>query len=75
MSQLNVQSNQNSNSGSNTVMSNAHFEMFVKGDLLNYMQKNNLSGIVINDGAGKKGVIRLNSKGEYKVSITSNETL
>ena len=56
-------------------MSNAHFEMFVKGDLLNYMQKNNLSGIVINDGAGKKGVIRLNAKGEYKVSITSNETL
>ena len=75
MTQTNLNQINSTNQGSNTVMSNAHFEMFVKGDLLNYMQKNNLSGIVINDGAGKKGVIRLNAKGEYKVSITSNETL
>ena len=52
-----------------------NWEGFVKGDLLNFLAQHNLQAISVDDGAGKKGIIKRSSAGEYKVQITSNETL
>jgi hypothetical protein len=59
----------------NSIMTKESWEGFVKGDLLNYLVKNNCQKITIEDGAGKKGVIKVNSKGDYQVQITSKETM
>lgn len=56
-------------------MNNNQWDFFIKGDVLNFMQKHNVQKISLDDGAGKKGVIKLNAHGEYKVSVTSNDTL
>lgn len=54
---------------------NNEWEGFVKGDVLNFMIANDIQSININDGSGKKGVIRRNAQGEYKVQTTSSETM
>lgn len=51
------------------------WEAFIKQDVLNFMMQHNLQAITVDDGAGKKGVIKRNTKGEYSVQITSNEIL
>jgi hypothetical protein len=51
------------------------WEAFIKQDILNFMVAHNLQAITVDDGAGKKGVIKRTSKGEYSVQITSNEIL
>nr|WP_092073489.1 hypothetical protein [Dendrosporobacter quercicolus]NSL48041.1 hypothetical protein [Dendrosporobacter quercicolus DSM 1736]SDM62947.1 hypothetical protein SAMN04488502_10650 [Dendrosporobacter quercicolus] len=51
------------------------WEGFVKGDVLNFLIGHNLQAITVDDGAGKKGIIKKAASGEYKVQITSNETL
>lgn len=56
-------------------MSKEQFDNFIKSDLVNFMAKYDLQNISINDGCGKKGVIRRGSQGEYKIQVTSNETL
>lgn len=51
------------------------WEAFVKQDVLNFMMNHNLQAITVDDGAGKKGVIKRTSKGDFSVQITSNEIL
>lgn len=51
------------------------WEGFIKGDVLNFLINHNLQAITVDDGAGKKGIIKVTSTGDYKVQITSNETL
>lgn len=58
-----------------TIKNKASWEGFIKGDVLNFLINYNLQAITVDDGAGKKGVIKVTSTGDYKVQITSNETL
>jgi hypothetical protein len=58
-----------------TLKSKENWEGFVKGDVLNFLIEHNLQAITVDDGAGKKGVIKRTASGDYKVQITSNETL
>ncbi|GBG58568.1 hypothetical protein HA075_09950 [bacterium BFN5] len=51
------------------------WEGFIKGDVLNFLIGHNLQAITVDDGAGKKGIIKRTASGDYKVQITSNETL
>ncbi|MBP2627289.1 MAG: hypothetical protein H6Q68_2000 [Firmicutes bacterium] len=51
------------------------WEGFIKQDVLNFMMEHNLQAITVDDGAGKKGVIKRTSKGDFSVQITSNEIL
>jgi hypothetical protein len=51
------------------------WEAFIKQDVLNFMMQHNLQAITVDDGAGKKGVVKRTSKGDYAVQITSNEIL
>lgn len=51
------------------------WEGFVKGEVLNFLIANNLQSITVDDGAGKKGVIKRTANGDYKVQITSNEMM
>lgn len=51
------------------------WEAFVKQDVLNFLMQHNLQSITVDDGAGKKGVIKHTSKGDFSVQITSNEIL
>lgn len=51
------------------------WEGFIKGDVLNFLIQHNLQAITVDDGAGKKASIKITSSGDYKVQITSNETL
>lgn len=51
------------------------WEAFVKQDVLNFLLGHNLQAITVDDGAGRKAVIKRNTKGEYSVQITSNEIL
>ena len=53
---------------------NSEWENFVKGELLLFMEKNGLEKIVVDDGCGRKGTLKRDSKGQYKSSITSSET-
>ncbi|HWR45648.1 hypothetical protein [Sporomusa sp.] len=52
-----------------------NWEAFIKQDALNFLMAHNLQSITVDDGAGKKGVIKRTSKGELSVQITSNEKL
>ncbi len=52
-----------------------NWEGFVKGDVLNFLIGHNLQSITIDDGSGKKAVIKKTAHGDYKVQITSNETM
>ena len=52
-----------------------NWEGFIKGDVLNFLINNNLQSITVDDGAGKKGVIKRTANGDYKVQITSNEMM
>lgn len=52
-----------------------NWEAFIKQDVLNFLMAHNLQAITVDDGAGKKGVIKRTSKGELAVQITSNEKL
>ena len=51
------------------------WEGFIKQDVLNFMMQYNLQAITVDDGAGKKGVIKRTAKGDFSVQITSNEIL
>ena len=52
-----------------------NWEAFVKQDVLNFMLTYELQAITVDDGAGKKAVIKRTSKGDFSVQITSNEIL
>jgi len=51
------------------------WEAFIKQDVLNFMIEHNLQAITVDDGAGKKSVVKRTAKGDYSVQITSNEIL
>jgi hypothetical protein len=51
------------------------WEAFIKQDVLNFLMTHNLQAITVDDGAGKKGVIKRTAKGDFSVQITSNEIL
>ncbi|WP_425058809.1 hypothetical protein SCACP_34650 [Sporomusa carbonis] len=51
------------------------WEAFIKQNVLDFMMQHNLQAITVDDGAGKKGVIKRTAKGDYSVQITSNEIL
>lgn len=51
------------------------WEAFVKQDVLNFLIGHNLQAVTVDDGAGRKGVVKRTSKGDYSVQITSNEIL
>jgi hypothetical protein len=51
------------------------WEAFIKQDVLNFMMQHSLQAITVDDGAGKKGVIKRTAKGDFSVQITSNEIL
>ena len=57
------------------VKSKEEWDSFVKSELVNFLVEHHIEKIIVDDGAGKKGVVKINSNGEYKVQITSNETL
>jgi hypothetical protein len=58
-----------------TILNKENWEGFVKGAVLSFLIEHNLQSITVDDGAGKKGIIKRNSSGDFKVQITSNETL
>lgn len=58
-----------------SLKSKENWEGFVKAQVLDFLIGHNLQAITVDDGAGKKGVIKRTSGGDYKVQITSNETL
>ena len=58
-----------------TIMTKEQWDAFVKGELMNFLVANHIEKITVDDGAGKKAVVKINRNGEYKVQITSNETL
>lgn len=58
-----------------TIMSNAGWEQFAKGDLMNFLVLHNLQKVSVDDGAGKKASVKINSKGEYNISYTSSEVM
>jgi len=51
------------------------WSQFVDGDLLNFMEANGLEKIVVEDGSGKKAVLKKNAKMEIKKNISFSETL
>ena len=51
------------------------WEAFVKQDVLNFLITHELQSITVDDGSGKKAVIKRTSKGDFSVQITSNEIL
>ena len=51
------------------------WETFVKQNVLNFLMEHNMQAITVDDGAGKKGVIKRTAKGDYSVQITSNEII
>lgn len=57
------------------VAKKVNWEAFVKQDVLNFMLAYDLQAITVDDGSGKKAVIKRTSKGDFSVQITSNEIL
>lgn len=57
------------------IMTSSEWENFVKGDVVNFLVKYDLQSIQVADGAGKKGKVSVNSNGQYKVQVTSSETM
>jgi hypothetical protein len=51
------------------------WEAFIKQDVLNFLMQHDLQAITVDDGAGKKGVIKRTAKGDFSVQITSNEIM
>ena len=59
----------------NGVMTNGAWEKFAKGDLLNFLINHGLQKMSADDGAGKKATVKIDSKGNYIVSYTTNEIM
>jgi hypothetical protein len=59
----------------NGIMTNLQWENFAKGDLINFLVGHQLLKVTVDDGAGKKATVKINSKGEYNVSYTTNEVM
>lgn len=72
MSENNSISEQKIESGA---MSNAMWEQFAKGDMMNFLILHNLQKVTADDGNGKKATVKINSKGEYNVTYTSAEVM
>ena len=51
------------------------WDTFVKGELIKFMEENDIEKITVDDGCGKKGRINKNKNGEYCVQVTLNEKM
>lgn len=67
-----IKTNEQNNSG---IMTNQQWENFAKGDLINFLVGHSLLKVTADDGAGKKATVKINSKGEYNISYTTNEVM
>lgn len=56
-------------------MSNDQWESFCKSDVLNFLIKYSLQKITVDDGNGKKAIVKITAKGEYNVSCTTTELM
>ena len=56
-------------------MTKDNFDAFVKSDVVNFMVAHSLQKMTIEDGTGRKGVVKVNKDGEYVVQVTSKEVL
>ena len=73
---INNENNQAVNPAVNDgVMTNGAWEQFAKGDLLNFLINHGLQKMSADDGAGKKATVKIDSKGNYVVSYTTNEIM
>lgn len=59
----------------NKIMTKEEWDEFTKSKVINFLVTNGLQKITLEDGTGKKSVVNIGSNGEYKVMITSKETL
>ena len=57
------------------IMTNEEWEHFAEGDLVVFLARYNLHKISVEDGCGHKATIRVDSKGQYKLSHTVTATL
>lgn len=54
---------------------NQQWDAFVSGTLLSFMEANGLEKVVVEDGSGKKAVLKKNAKLEIKKNVSFSETL
>lgn len=54
---------------------NEEWDTFIKGELIKFMTEHEIEKITVDDGCGKKGKVARNANGEFKVQVTSNDTL
>lgn len=59
----------------NNKMTKDQFYKFVHSEVVNFLASNGLDKIQVDDGCGNKASIRIDKNGEYKVQITSAETV
>ena len=58
-----------------TIMTQQEFDSFVKSSVTAYLGAHNLEKITVEDGQGRKGVVKINKNGEYVVQVTTKEIL
>ena len=56
-------------------MTQFQFDSFVKSTVVAFLGSHNLDKITVEDGTGRKGVVKINKNGEYVVQVTSKEIL
>lgn len=54
---------------------NEEWDVFVKGELIKFMEENDIEKINVDDGCGKKGRVSKNKNGEFCVQVTLNEKM
>lgn len=57
------------------IMNREQFDKFIEGDVVNFMVAHNLSKIVVEDGTGRKGNVKVNKNGEYIVLTTHKNVM
>ena len=57
------------------IMTKEQFDSFVKSTCTGFMAAHNLEKIIVEDGTGRKGQVKINKNGEYVVQITSKEVI
>ena len=57
------------------VKNNNEWEAFIKSEVVNFLATHGLNKIVVDDGCGKKGNIRIGSNGEYKIQVVTSDTM
>lgn len=63
------------NTQNTPIMTKEQFDSFVKSSCISFLTSHNLEKIVVEDGTGRRGQVKINKNGEYVVQITSKEVL